>query len=134
MTTTVLHPTPEQTVRERIGHAQALEMVDAVRCLDRRRVQRLFDLADLPAMVVMLAAMVDDQTPVADLLTWTADIRTPASLRRDPSTWLLPCGTHSAFNRHRLRGETACETCQEGERAYQHARYLTRKHKTTATA
>lgn len=32
---------------------------------------------------------------------------------------IRPCGTHSAFNRHRDRGEEPCPDCWEAERTYQ---------------
>lgn len=35
---------------------------------------------------------------------------------------LEPCGTHAAFQRHKTRGQAACQRCRVGERAYQAAR------------
>jgi len=35
---------------------------------------------------------------------------------------LRPCGTHAAFNRHRVAGEEPCPACWMAEREYQTAR------------
>jgi hypothetical protein len=39
-----------------------------------------------------------------------------------PEPLLQPHGTHAAYNRHRNRSETPCETCVAGERVYQSER------------
>lgn len=38
-----------------------------------------------------------------------------------------PCGTHSAYNRHRGRGESPCADCRAGEAAYQARRKRQRR-------
>ena len=41
-----------------------------------------------------------------------------------PPRPLSPCGTHAAFNRHKLRKESIDDACIIAERAYQRARYV----------
>ncbi len=91
-----------------------LELIGAVRDGDARAVARAVDLLDLPAAVVLLAAMVDDTRTPTDLLAWT----------EKP---LVPCGSHAAFNRHRSHRETPCEPCAAAEIAYQAARQIRRR-------
>ena len=46
---------------------------------------------------------------------------------RDELAGLQPCGTHAAFARHRVNGETPCDLCREAERTYQRARSRKRR-------
>lgn len=72
--------------------------------------------ADLHAMAVTLAAMVDIDLTPAQLLAWNdggLELQRPRPLR--------PCGTHASFVRHRNNDEEPCEPCWEGERSYQRA-------------
>lgn len=121
----------------------ALELVDAVHRMDRREVARLIDLADLPALAVVLAGMVDEDRTVRDLLGWVdAPLRpqrqpaarpgSPAQPAEAPAVpprdvQLVPCGTHAAFARHKKRGEAPCLACVVGERTYQRERAQRRR-------
>lgn len=115
----------EHIVRERIGYEQALALVDAVHCAEPGRVAQLISEADLPAVVVLLAAMVDEDRPTSHLLAWT-DRLADARLRPGPLPQ-SPCGSHAAFNRHRSRGEQPCASCWEAERTYQRIRARQRR-------
>lgn len=77
---------------------------------------------DLAEVAVCLAAMVPvDQTPT-QLLAWNDEPDPAIALAAgtvEDATGLEPCGTHAAFNRHKLRGEQPCDACVVGERRYQ---------------
>jgi hypothetical protein len=103
----------------------ALQLVDAVHRADRLDIARIVADADLPALAVVLAAMVDEDKPVSELLAWARDLRVrPAGARKGSKAprLLQPCGTHAAYTRHRSRGEEPCEACVIGERLYQRNR------------
>lgn len=109
-----------------------LELIGAVRDGDAQAVARAVDLLDLPAAVVLLAAMVDDTRTPTDLLAWTEDLPSARQARaRRRLTYrgrqLAPCGSHAAFNRHRGHRETPCEPCAAAEIAYQAARQIRRR-------
>jgi hypothetical protein len=90
---------------------------------------------ELPALLVVLAALVPVDQGIADLLAWVtfdeygrpltgvtpALPRTTARGRR-----LKPCGTHAAYNRHRKLGEDPCRACETAERIYQRNRDRTK--------
>lgn len=102
----------------------AVQLVGAVRDRDPDSVATLLADADMPALAVTLAAMVDDDQRVAELLAWTAyDVRlTPTcdpALDRSPATTRAVHGTRSRYNRG-CRGAG----CVRAEREYQHLRYL----------
>ena len=113
----------------------ALAMVTAVRT-GPDEVGRILELADLPALVVALAALVPDDRTVNSLLRWyhphlpaaparvaTAPTTTAPRKRPAPVVRVLqPCGTHAAHARHKTRREPACDACTVAERAYQNAR------------
>ncbi len=111
----------------------ALELVGAVRALDAEAVKAALDVADLPALAVVLAAMVDDGKTESELLGWLPDEPytggrplqpaqriVPPPVR--PRLPLQPCGTHSAYVRHKARGEDVCDVCLVAEREYQRNR------------
>lgn len=105
----------------------AIRLVDAVHRADRVEVARLVNDADLPALAVVLAAMVDEDKPVRELLAWAEDLRVrPAGARSNAARVfpraLEPCGTHPAFVRHKAHGEDPCEACVIAERIYQRNR------------
>jgi hypothetical protein len=101
----------------------------AVRYGNRRDLARLLHRQDLVALTVVLAGMVDpDRTP-SELLAWTEPPQDepdpPGSQAKKhsphlykPADGLAPCGTHSAYVRHKKRGEQIDHACQEAERAY----------------
>lgn len=104
----------------------ALELVDAVRSGRRGEVQCVIDRADVPALLVVLAAMVDDSRPVSELLGWVREpSRRPARQRRRQP--LKPCGTHAAYVRHVDRGEPIDPLCEAEERRYQRERTRARR-------
>ena len=94
----------------------APQVICAVRDADRPQISRLLDALDrqqLYALVVTLAAAFDpDSTHLHRALEWAADW-TPDTIQ--------PCGTHSAFVRHKTRGETPDRYCVQAERDYQRA-------------
>ena len=110
----VVTPSRQGARRVEMALPTILELIGAVRDGDARAVARAVDLLDLPAAVVLLAAMVDDTRTPTDLLAWT----------EKP---LVPCGSHAAFNRHRSHRETPCEPCAAAEIAYQAARQIRRR-------
>ncbi len=121
--------TPSRQGARRIEMAlpTILELIGAVRDGDAQAVTRAVDLLDLPAAVVLLAAMVDDSRTPTDLLAWTEDLPTARQARaRRRLTYrgrqLVPCGSHTAFNRHRANREEVCEPCAAAEIAYQATR------------
>lgn len=105
----------------------ALELVDAVRRADRNDVQCVLDRADAPALLVVLAAMVDDNRPVSDLLGWVPADNVRQMRAAGQRRGLRPCGTHAAFIRHTARGEPIDPACLAEERRYQRERTRTRR-------
>lgn len=102
--------------RAQSAQGVAVALIGAVRDLDSPRIATLLDRADLPALAVVLAAMVPDDERLSDLLGWTAALPAPQPLG------VQPHGTHAAFVRHWARSEPPCELCVHGERAYQRDR------------
>lgn len=105
----------------------ALELVGAVRNFDQQGVRDILAVADLPALAVVLAAMVDDERSERELLGWLPETQgfglgRPPKRPPTPRGGLQPCGTHAAWTRHRSRGEEPCEACWVGEREYQRSR------------
>jgi len=49
------------------------------------------------------------------------DVPPPQPRKRIRSAPMQPCGTHAAFRRHYLAGETPCGPCREANAAYQRA-------------
>lgn len=76
------------------------------------------DHVDLYAVCVALAAMVDVDKSVSELLSWYQ----PTRRRHERNGRLAPHGTHAAFTRHKIRREEPCWDCVEAERAYQRNR------------
>jgi hypothetical protein len=106
----------------------ALELADAVKRNHRGDAQCVLDRADTAALCLVLAAMVDDDRSVKQLLRDVGGLlrwlHRPRILRERP---LRPCGTHAAWERHKRRGEEPCLPCAEAERAYQRARSRDRR-------
>ena len=74
------------------------------------------------ALLVVLAAMVPDDSPVGDLLAWTEGLEAVLAWCQEPLPLpgpgrpvTEPCGTYAAYRRHERRGELADPAC---ERAY----------------
>lgn len=114
----------------------ALELVAAVRAFDRQAVKEALDVADLPALAVVLAAMVDEDRTERELLGWLPEATQPLYAKHKPGAVraatsgeqvprvaprvpLLPCGTRGAYVRHKGRGEPVDEACAAAERVYQ---------------
>ncbi len=92
----------------------ALELVGAVRDHDSRTVEHVLDVADVPALAVVLAAMVDETKTPRELLQWVDDAHDPQSgwhrgLRR----------AHTLYGIYRRRGAQMPAVVLEGERLYQ---------------
>lgn len=77
---------------------------------------------DLYALAVTLAALVDIDRSVAELLAWYT-----GSTRQERDFNLAPHGTHAAYTRHKSRGEEPCWDCVEGQRAYDRDRARRRR-------
>lgn len=98
----------------------AMRLVHAIRGDDQAVVLRALnrDPDEMRALAVVLASMVHPRNarPNKRLL---AHWRQPPATVPDPhEPNLAPHGTHSAYNRHRKRGEEPCDLCREGERVY----------------
>lgn len=104
----------------------ALELVDAVRRFRPVEVRSVLDRADLDALVVVLAAMVDDDSTVSELLGWLDGRPRPRTVTARHRT-LKECGTHAAYNRHKDRGEPIDPRCEAEERRYQERRHRARR-------
>lgn len=106
----------------------ALELVDAVRCWRPSDVESVLDRADKDALLVVLAAMVDDTRTVGDVLGWLTGQPEPTTPRGPYARRVLkPCGTHAAYNRHVDRGEPVDPLCEQAERRYQRLRMRDRR-------
>lgn len=105
----------------------ALRLVGAVRAYDPDEVSTVLAQSDLHALVVTLAAMVDDSRTPAELLAWTSQELRPR-LSCDPvddhsmGRSLALHGTRSRYNAG-CRGEA----CAAAESDYQRDRHLRRK-------
>ena len=105
----------------------ALAMVGAVR-EGPDQVAHTLELAeaDMPAVMVALAALVPDDRSAAELLRWyhgerkdkAQRLRERARVRRP----VAECGTRSGFGRHKNLCEPVCGPCAEAERLYQRER------------
>lgn len=136
--------------RCRVNDEQATAVIDAVLHLAltvrdevgpgvTEAAQAVLDAAagDPIAAVTIAAALVRADLPVDAWWTPAAAVRAAAlahlSHRPDEKTVsLAPCGTHSAFNRHRVAREPIDEACRLGERAYQRERAQRRRAAYTA--
>jgi hypothetical protein len=113
------------TGRERVraNLEVAVELVDAVHRQDPADTQSALDRADLTAVALVLAGMVDEDRSVRSLLRdlprLVEAVDGPRRRRQRP---LLPHGTHAAFERHRRAGEPPCTPCITAERGYQRSR------------
>lgn len=102
---------------------RALELVDAVRRWDRQDVRAALADADLPALCVTLAAMVDQDRPLADLLGWTEEHNDDF----DGWRWADVLAAHAQFEAHRYRGVEPSEHVREGQRVYDRVRARDRR-------
>ena len=112
-----------QRVREDKAVTEALELIDAVRRWDRRDVQHLLDVIDLPAAAVALAAMVDeDKTPQA-LLSWVHTEHNDAETEVcDGWTWQELRAAHAQYQLCISHKVTPPFDVREGQRAYDRIR------------
>ncbi|GAC1408744.1 MAG: hypothetical protein NVSMB60_30270 [Mycobacterium sp.] len=118
MTTFSLAPSTDHDRAEQ-ALPLALELVDAVRRKDHTDVRSCVDRADIPALLIVLATLVDDERPVSDLLGWLIK---PPRRERGQRRHLKPCGTHAAYTRHKKAQEPPCALCVRAERDYQRNR------------
>lgn len=81
------------------------------------------------ALLIVQAAMIPDDRPAADLLSWVTwdeyrrDLPGPVLEEPAPQRMTGPpvtsgCGTYAAFRRHEDRGELIDDDCEEAARAY----------------
>lgn len=103
----------------------ALDLVGRVRQENRDTITDLLDSLtpeQTRALPVVLAAMVDDAHTPGELLAWVTWDEHGRALDPPPPPaprQLRPCGTHSAFTRHKDRGEDPCQACRDAERTWQ---------------
>lgn len=87
------------------------------------------------AAMVVLAAMVPQDRSPQELLAWvTWDehgrplppdavmVLYSGAGRRERATGVIECGTAPGYERHRAKGETACDPCREAANAYRRDR------------
>jgi hypothetical protein len=101
------------------------------------------------ALLIIQAALIPDDTDVKTLLSWVTwdeygrplpgaapaagreRVLAPPPARRGPRRLpegeVVPCPSHAAFNRHKLRGELIDDGCAAAEKAYQDAYYALRR-------
>jgi hypothetical protein len=106
----------------------ALALIGAVHTRDPEVSHALLRQADLPALAVVLASLVDDNRRVAELLAWSAyDVRLVPSC--DPAQ----DGSTRAVHGTRSRYTAGCRgaACRQAESEYQHERYLRSKARAT---
>ena len=101
----------------------ALQLVDAVKRWDRKDVAHVLDTADLPALAVVLAAMVNDDAPLVDLLSWTAD--QPNIV--DGWDWQDVLAAKAEAERYRYRGLEVPANVLAGVRVYDRVRARRRR-------
>lgn len=124
--------TAEQDRRFAAAIPVALELVGAVRDLGPEDVAEIMARADMPALAVALAAMVDDTRSPRELLSWSlfAPRATPTC---EPELWGKSAGSGSVHGT-RARYVAGCrgEACKAAESHYQHERHLRRKQEVAA--
>lgn len=105
----------------------ALRLVGAVRSCDPDDVQQILQRADLPALAIALAAMVDDTRTPSEMLAWTTQELRPR-LSCDPHDDHSPA-TVTAIHGTRSRYNAGCrgEACRAADADYQRARHQRRK-------
>lgn len=106
-----------ERTRDAVG--RALDLIDAVQGDDGKAVDAALATKDLHVVALVLAQLADDGRPVGDLYERTARLvrLSRDTAFRDPDD-LMPCGTHSAYNRHLARNEQPCAECKAAERVY----------------
>ena len=87
------------------------------------------DYGELRDLALLMAACVDVNRPVGEVVWWTDLDRVPAEPRPH-----RPCGSHAAYNRHIANGEPVDIACELAERAYQTERGRVRRARARATA
>jgi hypothetical protein len=107
----------------------ALQLVDAVRRWDRRDVRAALSDTDLPALCVVLAAMVNDDAPLSELLGWTED-------HDDFDGWSWPdvLAAHAQYEACRSRGVEVPQDVRDGQRVYDRVLARQRRARTRAAA
>lgn len=111
----------------------ALSLVGAVHERDTSRAHHIVRTADLPALAVVLASLVDDDRRLHELLAWTS-----YEVRLRPAC--DPADDHSdgsrAMHGTRSRYTAGCrgEGCRRAESEYQAERYIRSKNQQRSTA
>lgn len=101
----------------------ALELIDAVKRWDRQDVTHLLETVDLPAVAVVLAAMVDDEQPLHDLLAWV-DQRDDVV---EGWAWDDVRAAHAQYELCRSRKISVPPDVREGQRIYDRVRARRRR-------
>lgn len=119
MTYRIPPPTDDRAVQ---AVPDALAMVDAVRRFDRRDIHHLLRQTDLHALVVVLAAMVDQDRTPKDLLGW---VQTADSF----DGWLWPevLAAHAQYQLCMTRGVEVPVEVRAGQRVYDRVRARQRR-------
>ena len=102
----------------------AADLTCRVRDADAEGIARLAEAhgwdTKTTALLVVLAAMVDDTSPVGDLLAWTDTLGVIAEWRQQPllaaAPALKPCGTFAAARRHQRAKEPLDPACEKAMR------------------
>jgi hypothetical protein len=108
-----------------------LELVDAVRCFDRPRVEYLSQIVDQPAALILLAGMVPQDRSPKRLLAWS-DNPPKVTRRRRPKPQALDIPAevrelHATFTRLRTAKADVPADVRGGEREYQRQRAVKRR-------
>jgi hypothetical protein len=105
----------------------ALRLVDAIHSDDETLLVETYSTGDLPALLVVLAALVDTDRTLHDMLAWVQRPGVPPSLC-DPADWgaskdsSAPHGSHNRYTAG-CRGVG----CRAAESAYSGARKRTKR-------
>ena len=93
------------------------------------------------ALVVVLAAMVPDTSPVGDLLGWSDGLESVLAWRQQQLPLIPPgrpvteaCGTYAAWCRHKRRGEEVDGACYLAWQKYRAERRVARKERAQEAA
>lgn len=112
-----------------LGLSMAIRLRDGEDRTDVRRELTSLRIADLRELVMCLAACVDPDVPMGQLLEWCGGVVPQGAPPPDyQPRALAPCGTPAAYDRHRMRGED-CLTCRQAMRPLWRARRQKRAEK-----
>lgn len=116
--------TPAGAAQERFLEAipDALALIHAVHTHDEQLLVRTYSSSHLPGLVVALAALVDTDRTLSDLLSWAERPTVPAALC-DPRDW-GPSHHSTAVHGTRSRYQAGCRGagCKTAENTHQQHR------------